>query len=137
MSTLHSSHDAHSTSLNGRTFTGVTNSADGDVGQATVFTYQQEGYDVWAHYSGGAVKRGYLVGTRTGSTLSFRYSHLGIDGQTSGGVCTSTIESLSDGRIRLHETWQWESRPGSGTSIVEEVPPAAAMHDPNTGSDDQ
>ena len=122
MSTLHPSPDANTPSLNGRTFTGVTNSADGDVGQATVFTYQQDGNVVWAQYSGGAVQRGYLVGTRTGSTLSFRYSHLGTDDQTSGGVCISTIELLSDNRIRLHETWQWESRPGSGTSVVEEVP---------------
>jgi hypothetical protein len=34
----------------------------------------------------------------------------------------STITTLPDGRLRMDETWQWESRPGSGTSAVEEVP---------------
>jgi hypothetical protein len=23
--------------------------------------------------------------------------------------------------VRLHETWAWDSQPGSGTSVVEEV----------------
>ena len=65
--------------------------------------------------------RGYLVGTRAGEVLRFRYSHLGTDGQTSGGVCESTIEVTGDGRVRFHESWTWESRPGSGTSVVEEI----------------
>lgn len=107
--------------LDGRRFAGVTNSADGEVGQATVFTYRQDGGVIWAEYGGGAVVRGYLVGTRAGEVLRFRYSHLGTDGQTSGGVCESTIEVTGDGRVRFHESWTWESRPGSGTSVVEEI----------------
>jgi hypothetical protein len=27
----------------------------------------------------------------------------------------------ADGRLRLEETWEWESRDGSGTSVVEQV----------------
>lgn len=107
--------------LDGRRFAGVTNSADGEVGQATVFTYRQDGEVIWAEYGGGAVVRGYLVGTRTGEVLRFRYAHLGADGQTSGGVCESKIEVTVDGRVRFHESWTWESRPGSGTSVVEEI----------------
>jgi hypothetical protein len=26
-----------------------------------------------------------------------------------------------DGRVRLEETWEWESQQGSGTSVVEQV----------------
>lgn len=107
--------------LDGRRFAGVVNSSGGEVGQATVFTYHQDGDVIWAEYGGGAVVRGHLVGTRAGERLHFRYSHLGVDGQTSGGVCESTIEVLEDGRVRFHETWAWESRPGTGTSIVEEL----------------
>lgn len=34
-----------------------------------------------------------------------------------------TPEILPDGRIRLHERWQWTNGDGSsGTSIVEELP---------------
>ncbi len=72
--------------LDGRRFAAVSNSADGEVGQATVFTYHQDGEVIWAEYSGGAVTRGYLVGTRDGERLHFRYSHLGADRQTSNGV---------------------------------------------------
>ncbi|HEX6695483.1 MAG TPA: hypothetical protein VF080_01770 [Solirubrobacteraceae bacterium] len=27
----------------------------------------------------------------------------------------------ADGRLRLHETWAWDSQAGSGTSVVEEI----------------
>lgn len=107
--------------IDGRRFAGVTNSAGGEVGSGTVFTYHQEGGTVWADYGGGAVRKGFLVGTRTGGTLDFRYSHLGVTGGTAGGRCTSEIEVLADGRVRLHESWAWESRPGTGTSVVEEI----------------
>jgi hypothetical protein len=33
----------------------------------------------------------------------------------------STVVELPDGRVRLEETWAWESRQGSGTSVVEQV----------------
>ncbi|MFF0990826.1 hypothetical protein [Kocuria nitroreducens] len=106
--------------LDGRTFVGVSNAADGDVGADTVFAYRQEGDLVWAEYAGGSVRKGFLVGTRTGDALNFRYSHLDSAGETAGGACTSRIEVLGDGRVRLHETWAWESRPGTGRSVVEE-----------------
>lgn len=118
-------HDAAQTSktvrIDGRRFAGVSNSADGEVGSRTVFTYHQEGGTVWADYGGGAVRKGFLVGARTGDILEFRYSHLGATGGTSGGRCTSQIELLADGRVRLHESWAWETRPGTGTSVVEEI----------------
>jgi hypothetical protein len=28
---------------------------------------------------------------------------------------------LADGRLRLDEVWEWESKPGSGTSAIEEI----------------
>jgi hypothetical protein len=115
------SHDtAETASLDGRTFAGVSNSASGEVGNATVFSYHQDGDIIWAEYSGGAVLRGYLVGTRNGGSLAFRYTHLNTGRQTANGVCDSRIEVLDDGRLRLHETWAWESRSETGTSIVEE-----------------
>lgn len=43
------------------------------------------------------------------------------DGTTSSGHCVATVVELPDGRLRLEETWQWESQPGSGTSVVEQV----------------
>lgn len=107
--------------IDGRRFAGVTNSTEGEVGSTTIFTYHQEDGTVWADYAGGAVRKGFLVGTRTGDTLEFRYSHLNVTGETASGKCTSTIEVLADGRLRFHESWAWESRPGTGTSVVEEI----------------
>ena len=63
-------------SLEGRVFSGVENSATGEVGQSTTFTYHQDGEVIWAEYAGGAVVRGYLVGTRQAEKLNFRYAHL-------------------------------------------------------------
>jgi hypothetical protein len=69
------------------------------------------------------VRRGFLVGTRTRDTLDIRYVQLNDSGETSSGYCLSTIHVLQDGRLRLDEKWQWESRPGGGTSVVEELAP--------------
>lgn len=62
-----------------------------------------------------------MVGTRNGEKLDFRYAHLSTSKETSTGVYNSIIEILDDGRLRLHESWAWESRPETGSSIVEEL----------------
>lgn len=108
-------------SLDGRRFAAVAN-VGGEVTADTVFEYHERDGQVWADYRGGAVVRGFLVGVRAGDTLDIRYVQLNGDGQTSGGHCVSTVRTLPDGRLRLEETWEWESRPGGGTSVVEELP---------------
>jgi hypothetical protein len=110
-------------SLDGRSFRDVSPAPVGDVGGETVFAYHEDvDGTVWARYGGGAVRLGFLVGTREQDGLDFRYAHVTDDGDTATGHCTSRIEQLTDGRLRLHETWAWDSREGSGTSVVEEVP---------------
>jgi len=108
-------------SLEGRRFRDVTDDHAGDVGTDTVFDYHQDGEIVWAPYAGGSIRLGFLVGKRHADTLSFRYSHITVDGQTASGRCTSTITVLPDGRLECLERWQWESRPGAGTSIIREL----------------
>ena len=107
------------TSLDGRRFTALGNSASGQVGEGTIFHYHQDGDLVWASFSGGQVRHGDLVGTRTGDELDFRYVHLDTDAVTSSGRCHSRIENGP--RLLVHETWQWESKPGAGTSVLAEV----------------
>lgn len=109
-------------SLDGRRFTAVDN-AGGEVTGETIFEYRESAGQVWATYRGGPVVRGHLVGTRSGDTLDFRYVQLNRDGETSSGHCVTAVEELPDGRLRLVEKWEWESRPGSGTSVVEELAP--------------
>lgn len=111
--------------LDGRIFQAVGSAEGGEAGPATVFKYREVNGLIEADYGGGAVARGFLVGTRSGDSVSFRYCQLNTAGETSTGRCDSTIEVLADGRLRLHETWVWESRPGAGTSFVEEMLPAS------------
>lgn len=110
-----------SVSLEGRVFAGVSNAVTGQVSSATRFRYHENGDVIWADYDGGEVVRGYLVGTRDGDRLAFRYVHLATDGATASGVCDSVIHVLADGRVRFEESWAWESRPETGTSVVEEI----------------
>ena len=108
-------------SVDGRRFAGVSNSGDGEVGRTTVFDYHEADGLVWAEYAGGAVRLGRLAGTREGDVLRFRYVHVSTDGTSGSGRCEARLEVLDDGRLRSHETWAWESRPGTGESVVEEI----------------
>ncbi|MFE2333036.1 hypothetical protein [Streptomyces coelicoflavus] len=108
-------------SVDGFVLAPVADQAPGQVGARTRFTYHEQDGAVWAEYAGGDIVRGRLVGTREGDRLDFRYVQLGTDGSTSSGHCVSVVVDLPDGRVRLDETWEWESRPGTGTSVVEQL----------------
>ncbi|GGL85170.1 hypothetical protein GCM10010129_31110 [Streptomyces fumigatiscleroticus] len=114
-------------SLDGLVLSPVADQAPGQVGTRTRFTYHERDGEIWAEYAGGDVVRGHLVGTREGDRLDFRYVQLKQDGTTSCGHCVSEVVELPDGRVRLEETWEWESGPGSGTSVVEQVRDAAVQ----------
>lgn len=113
-------------SLDGLVLAPVAEQAPGQVGTRTRFTYHERDGVIWAEYAGGDVVRGHLVGTRRGDRLDFRYVQLKADGSTACGHCVSAVVGLPDGRVRLEETWEWESREGAGTSVVEQVPRAGA-----------
>ncbi len=108
-------------SLDGRRFRAAADVPGGDVGAATIFEYAEAGGAIHARYGGGAIRLGFLVGTREGDALAFRYAQLRADGTTATGRCASRVEALADGRLRLHERWAWESQPGAGTSVLDEV----------------
>ncbi|WP_051812860.1 hypothetical protein [Kitasatospora sp. MBT63] len=110
-------------SVDGLVFAPVGPAEHGEVDGSTRFAYREQDGVVWASYAGGEIVHGRLVGTRAGDTLKFRYVQLNRGGETAGGHCVSLLSRLPDGRLRLDETWRWESRGGSGTSAVEEVLP--------------
>ena len=114
--------DVRAPSLHGKRFRVFGASPGAELTGETTFEYGERDGDVWAVYSGGTVRRGFLVGTRDGDWLDFRYVQLSADGHTSSGHCRSSISTLADGRLRLSETWQWESKPGGGESACEEIP---------------
>jgi hypothetical protein len=108
-------------SLDGRRFRALEPVVAGEVGTETLFTYHEHEGEIWGTYAGGSIRRGFLVGTRDGDRVDFRYSQLNMQGETSSGHCVSEITMLDGGHLRLDEVWEWESRPGSGSSVVEEV----------------
>lgn len=107
-----------------RRFCSVQNSGTGEVGSETIFHYHQKGDLVWAEYEGGEIVLGSLIAkSDADGNLDMRYQHLNKSGGLMTGKCLSTPEVLPDGRIRLHEKWQWTSGDlSSGESIVEEMP---------------
>jgi hypothetical protein len=108
---------------NGRKFRSITNTENGEVGGDTEFQYRQSGNIVTGIYHGGGVLLGHLLATcNAEGELDMRYHHVNESGLLMTGTCRTRPELLSDGRLRLHEHWQWTSGDGSsGTSILEEV----------------
>ena len=106
-----------------RTFRSVSNAPNGEVNTQTVFHYRQSGETVWATYEGGGIRFGQLLAkVAPDGSLDMRYQHLNHRGELMTGTCHSVPEVLPDGRLRLHETWQWTSGDySSGESVVEEI----------------
>jgi hypothetical protein len=103
-----SSEDKQSMNLNGKTFRATSNSETGEVSSATSFKYFEEDGLVWAEYSGGDILKGNLIGTRdVDGSLDLRYQHVNRRGEIKTGICRSTLETNSDGKIRIKEKWQW------------------------------
>ena len=111
-------------SYDNRRFRSTANSENGEVGEETTFQYHQAGDVVWAEYSGGSILRGTIIAlVLDDGSLDMRYQHINANGGLMTGRCASTPEQLPDGRLRLHETWQWTSGDlSSGESIIEEMP---------------
>lgn len=108
---------------NGKTFHSVANTSNGEVSAETIFHYRQTDNIVTATYAGGGIKTGHLIAVADeNGCLDMRYHHVNVGGDLQTGVCRSTPEILPDGRIRLHENWQWTSGDGtSGQSMIEEI----------------
>jgi len=55
-------------------------------------------------------------------SIDMCYHQINEKGVLMAGTCKSTPEVLAEGKIRLHETWQWTlGDTSSGTTILEEV----------------
>lgn len=118
---MNSDDDSDARNLDGKRFRPVASDGDGEVGGETTFEFSQDGETIYARYAGGDVRLGFLVGVHRGDELHFRYAQVNRAGETATGQSTDRIELLEDGRIRLHETWSWDSKDGEGTSVLEEV----------------
>lgn len=107
---------------NNKIFKPVSNTENGETSNETVFHYKQEENILTSEYSGGKIIKGHLIGLvdNTGN-IEMRYHQVNDKGELMTGFCTSRPEILANGKIRLHETWQWTSGDLSkGNSILEE-----------------
>ena len=105
-----------------RIFRPIHNSENGEVSGDVDFHYQQHGQILTCTYSGGRILSGHLIGiVSPEGVINMRYHQVNDRGELMTGICISTPEVLPDGRIRLHEKWQWTSGDGSeGESVIEE-----------------
>ena len=107
----------------GKSFRPVQNSENGETSAETIFQYRQEENILTSTYSGGKIKTGHLIGLVDGKgQIEMRYHQVNSSGELMTGICRSVPEVLPNGKIRLHETWQWTSGDfSSGSSILEEI----------------
>lgn len=100
----------------------VSSTADiGVVGAGTLLRFTQKGDRVLGRYSGGSIRRGYLVGEIFGKSLTFRYSPREASGAIHGGRSDCDLITLPDGRTRIVEHFTWRTCEGSGENIFDQV----------------
>jgi hypothetical protein len=104
-------------------FRPTRNTENGETSNETFFHYKQVGNILTSEYAGGKIKYGHLIGLvdNTGK-IEMRYHQVNESGELMTGICSSTPEILANGKIRLHESWEWTSGDKSkGESIIEEL----------------
>ena len=108
---------------NNRKFKPLINSDSGETSGETIFHYKQSSNILTSEYYGGKIIMGHLIGlVDEKGEIEMRYHHINDEGNLMTGICTSVPELLENGKIRLHENWQWTSGDLSkGQSVLEEV----------------
>lgn len=108
---------------NDKKFRPISNTENGETSSETIFHYKQTGNVLTAEYSGGRIKLGHLIGlVDENGNIDMRYHQINHQDELMTGICKSKPEILENGKIRLHENWQWTSGDSSkGQSIIEEI----------------
>lgn len=98
-------------------------SNNGETVEGSVFHFRQKDNIVTWNYYSINVKLGHLIAlVDEEDNLDMRYHQLNTRGELMTGKCDSRPQLLSNGKLRLHETWEWTSGDFcSGKSIIEEV----------------
>ena len=106
-----------------KTFRSVNTSPNADVNEETVFIYRQDENVVTGSYAGGNVVAGHLIALMDEQgNLDMRYHHINNKDEIKTGKCLSRPEVQENGKIVLHEDWQWTCGDlSSGKSVIEEI----------------
>lgn len=113
--------------LDGLTLYVSSTASNGVVGGDTLLHFTQKGSRVLARYSGGSIRRGYLVGDIEDAMLRFRYTQLEASGEIHGGSSVCDVETLPDGRTRIVEHFTWRTREGAGDNVFDELVHTSSM----------
>jgi len=107
---------------NDKIFRPISNTENGETSNETIFKYRQTGNILTSEYSGGKIKCGHLIGlVDNDGNIEMRYHQVNDKDELMTGICNSKPEIMENGKIRLHESWQWTSGDKSnGESIIEE-----------------
>lgn len=107
---------------NGKIFRPISNTENGETSSETIFHYKQIDNVLTSEYSGGQIKNGHLIGlVDNEGNIEMRYHQVNDKGELMTGICQSKPEILENGKIRLHESWEWTSgNKSKGQSIIEE-----------------
>lgn len=108
---------------NNKKFKPISSSENSEVTSEVIFIYKQNGNILTSNYNGGDIIEGHLIGlVDSDGTINMHYHQINKKGDLITGVCVSKPEIMLNGKIRLHETWQWTSgNKGKGESVLEEV----------------
>lgn len=108
---------------NDKIFRPTSNTENGETSDETIFYYKQVGNVLTSEYSGGKIIYGHLLGlVDKNGNIEMRYHQVNNLGEIRSGICHSTLEILENGKIRLHESWEWISgNKSKGQSIIEEI----------------
>jgi hypothetical protein len=106
-----------------KTFRSASATANGDVNAETIFIYRQDEEIITASYAGGDVISGHLIATvDEQGRLDMRYHHVNTKKELRTGKCISTPEVLANGKLLLHEQWEWTCGDmAKGQSTLEEI----------------
>ena len=104
-------------------FKPIHNSENGEVSSEMTFVYQQKNNILTCEYSGKGISIGHLLGQVDDDGVIVMYYHqIHRLGKLMTGKCISTPELMANGKIRLHEDWQWTNGDLSkGSSILDEI----------------
>lgn len=108
-------------SLDGVRMCAAVTDAHGVVNRDTTLVFTEREGLISAHYSGGRIRHGFLLGTHDGARLTFRYMQVDVEGRLDAGHSTGELTELAGGRLRLTERFQWDTRSESGTNVFEEL----------------
>lgn len=108
---------------NNKSFRPISSTENSETTSDTVFLYKQNGNILTSTYKGGHIIEGQLIGlVADDGIITMNYHQINAKGELMSGICTSKPEIDSDGKIKLHESWEWTSGDKSkGTSVLKEI----------------